>query len=1775
MAQQELHLVNALKEIFPESSWSWVIPALRRSPLLWSELLDPDFLNDLVQEIGPEPSDWTPGRIGAAYLNKENPGALTWPIRGFKDLSAEISDKAVETYQELEMSSEREFSLSEAFLLSLALLGELDAGKNWGELLNQSTLSHHWLTSLAICYDFVQDQVEYIRTLDPEYGLSVLAAIPLNTNNRLVLLEEALSPLNAKRMESWLRRVVEELPDLAPKIAQTLLSQTQFGKVDIQEILTLSLLNQLAGNNEIALKLLEGANEKSQKLHGKLAANLSKARSNLDLPSMGDNSWQELKQSLSDSKVTGENVREISDVIRSLLENQQIAAAGDILAKVQDPMPDHPELLIAMAEYALAQKQRNRAEELAILALEKSLLGNNSSKHLSRILFQLDKMEECALAAKQYLTKHPDDLETHLLFAKVLNQIGDYTAAAEQAQLAHILNPTDLSIHRLLAEYLEKAESWSVALDIRSEILTKQHNGFEADLDQQSYLPLDDLILYASTAIKANQYQRAITACNQIFEQDENNSSAYMLKGQALVSNGQYDEGVNYLKRAVEISPEQEEHWVALAENQLSNSLPDKAIQTLRSGLAVVSSKGRVLLKLGEIYSTDNPTEALKSYEKAAQLVDSESIDQKSAYDIQYGLGLSYYKLGHLDQALAIFKKLQERYPANEKAYKTYGKLLLDLDQPQDALPLLTKVIDRKPQSADPYLLFADAQLRLGDNHQAAEKAIQDALKFEPDNLQALVLLGEILIIQGKYQKALSSFQKASDLALNSDPAWGPRIHLGLGKTALALDQVETAITSLKEGQERFPQDIHLIKGLADAYHQADLIQNALDTANKVAVIAPSDPETLVWLADFTLGLGAPDQGIAAIKKLIRINPDQHSPYIYLGKAHASAGNIKEAASAFTKILDFEDVEPDDLVQAGDELIKLGKLETGMKILSKAASICGANSPPSPLMPKIWSRLAAGHEQIGETKKSLELLDQAISADLDNPEWRIQKANFLIRQDRLQAAIASLANALDLSPDEPTLHAKMARVQRQVSGFEESFYHAQEALGGFLANREKYQDKIDDARALAADLACATLRDKQAEEILSTIDLESLKDKKSISPAEIHSLCLAAGIALDQNQEVKAAEISNILVSQDCEHPRSLVLQARIINRQGNQKEAQTKYITALDAWKNLVIGERTYSTAVEIAFGKTAQDLQFWVEAEKHFQHAVEGSPTEKRALMELARSYVISAEARRFSEALKAIRRVPNHQAISNKNYKSFQECIHALSQVEVHPDLIKKIQARGEAIFSPSQESAERLKEIADTPEEIAALIGAYRNSRQKVFATQEALDNLTQVGQDPFQDGQIALALLKMKPEAAYKAASGALEAAKRGNSPQLPLFFTLHAIAYKEINDKISAYESIQKALQIWNDEPRWYALAAELSPGYPEAVDFYHKAIELEPEYAHHHLALGKLHLKAKQSLAAVKSFEKAISLKPDYIDAWIQLALGKRSMHRLPEALSTIKKAITLSPDHTEAKKTAALLSFEKGNFRESENHLVALLGQNPNDTDLLALFARTLTAQKQPDQALKVIDKAISLEDDPLELRLQRARMIKDISGSMAAVDELRIIGSHYPEHYSLVLELVSTLAEAGEVDQAVRTAQDALQNEANPYSPEQKAHLFLLTGRLLRKAGQLDQAVHHLYKAKKLVHPNYQAALELSRVHSDRRQYDQALEQTQKAIEIEPEEPEGYYQAGRILKELKEFDRAERMLRKASKLAPHDLKIHRQLGVLVTLNLVHGEPRKEVAV
>jgi tetratricopeptide (TPR) repeat protein len=1772
MENKELQRLNTLKNIFPEETWPWAVSALRRTPQIWDNLVSEDFSHHMTKNIGEEPTDWTPGRIAAI---QSSAGDISWPIESFEDLTADVKQKVHQLYQEFEEIPDIRKDLNEAFHLALALLGEKASGKNWSEIINQYLSRTDWDLPLVLLFGMVEEPAGFLSELEADLAVHILLSNPLDPGNLSDLFVKIILSQDTKTLESWLKSIQSEVPEIVSEIANNLLDLLDLDPNSMQDILALSLLNQSAGKTKTALDLLELASERNQKLQGKLSANLNKVKTHLVEPQINDQEWQDLKSSLSEQKGMGENIEEVASIIASLLEKGHIEAAGDLINKLPDTAPEHTGLLTVMADYARIQNQPIRAKQLALDALEKSLFEKSPTPGLSSVLYRLDLFEESARAASKYLDRHPNHLISHLDLLESDRKLGNFADAAKTAQYLTILYPQDVDLQRKLAGYLEEAEAWNDALEIWSKILTKKQVSKDAHLDSEPYLPIEDLKSFANCALLAKQPNRAISACNQILAQNPDYSSAYSLKGKSLCSLGQYDEGLIHLHRAVEISPDLEETWLNLADCHLEAGLTRQALQELKSGLTSSSNKAQIHHMIGEIETIQgNHSKALDFYQKAASAAETEAVDNKTIYQIQLGRGLSYYELGHLDQAREMLKEINDNFPGNGKANYIYGKLLLESGDPQSSLPYFIQAVDKKPSESEPFIYYADALLQVGIHTDSALSALDKALSIDPENEIAIILLGEAKNAAGNQHKALELFQRAQDSGITNDPKWSPRISVGLGKTALELGELETAIASLKDGHDRYPGDLNLIKVLAEAYQAGELSSNALEMARKAAEIAPQDPQIMSWVADFTLELGSPEEGISALKKLLKLNPSKTSSYLLLGKAQASAGDEIGANETFTAIKELEAIKPEDLLAAGAGLIELGNPKSALQCLNKAVNICSANSDPSPLLPKIWAAQAAAYELEGDPKKALELLDQAITAELDQPQWRIQKADLLIRQDRYQAAIASLANALDLTPDEPALHQKLAGVHCHIAGYEEALHHAQEALSGYT-NEPDQTRAMSQALALAADLACATLRSDLSAQLLSSLDSVERKLKPFRSNSDLHSYCLAAELALDQDQEIKAAEISNFLVSEEIDHPRVKILQARILNRQGNPAEALDTYQTAVASWHETDPADKLYGTAVELACAKTAQELHVWKDADAHYQHAAEYSPKEKRTLLELAQFYVRRAETRRLADTLKVINRAPTIGSTSNEVYQSFLGCINRLAHLDTDQDIINHLQIRGEAVFNPSQKSADALRQIAISPEEKAAVIGSFRACRQMVFASEVALDNLDQLGKDPALDTQINLALLRSKPDTAFKAASSALEHARKINNPQVPLYFVGLALAAKRIQDIDTAEDSIVKALQYWSDEPHWYALAAEITPDYSQSLEYYKKAIKLEPEYSPHYLALGKRHLQAKQAPQAVKAFEKAIALNPDHIDAWIQRALAKRSQHKMPEALSSINQAISLAPEHKEARKTAALLTFENGSYRESEKHLVSLLGQDPHDTELLALFARTLTAQKQYEQAFKVMEKAIKLDGNSLDLELQRASMIKQVNGPSAAIDELRIIGSHHPGKYPLVVELVATLAEAGEMEQAIRTSQEILVDENNSYSTEEKAHLYLTTGRLLRKAGQLDQAVHHLHKSKKLIDPNFSAILELGRVHHDRRQYDQALKQIEHAIEIEPSEAEGYYQAGRVLKDLKRYEEAERMLRRASKLAPNDLKIHRQLGVLVTLNLVHGDHRKQVAV
>ena len=1772
MAIQDSSTLQELKTRFPAESWSWLIPALHRDPLVWKKLSQQDYLALAADELGDDPAGWTPARLGVLAVNQEHTPGIPWPVAGYHELSPELRQLVYQYYQELDQDEAVELDLGKACLISFALLGENGSGKPWVEILPRLSQQAPTATIFSCAWDLTSHAADFLRALPPRLGTEILLSQPLKGSDMRSVLVQTLSDLEVENQILWLERLRIEKPNLAAQAAGELVSHHDHHPVSLEEKLLEVELFLLAGQQQQAREMISQA----QTIHGRIQDRLVTRSTALNLadrePQLTSASWQELKKTAGTPSAFRENAEHIAGLIHALLEREYFSAVSNLLEILPEPYPNHPALLTALAAAAYQLERPDQARELALQAL------NQTSKHapapaaMGKLLLKLGLEEEAQSASESALKAAPFDIEALTTLAESLDRQGSPTRAADYLQLAVVKEPHSLDLHRKLAGALEKSGRWEEALQERGVVLSEHKERAGKKGLAGSPPPLEDLHALAACAYQAEQPERAAEACRTILDERPDDALAHATLGKSLAQLGEEARGLDHLNRAADIAPELEDAWLALAEYELKAENQSAAVEILKRGTNASAKLARIYHRLGEIYRDQNAhAEALKSFQKSAQLMDKEQLDTQSEFEIQYQLGEAYHHLGHLDKARNTIQELQARFPENVQGNALYGQILLDLDDPRSALPYLAKVVDQQPEHVQPYLHYADAHLQIGANPKYAARALDQALNIEPENQIALALKGEAQAASGNFSGALETFRKALDSELSAHPGWGPRIILGFGKASLEAGEVETAVATLKDGCQNNPEHLALRQGLAEAYLEADLTSRALEEARTAFRTAPDQVGSLTWTADFMLQAGSPADAEPALEKLIELEPENITAYLKLGQAHRLQGQPEKAAGALARIISLDQAQPADLYQAGDQLLKLGDLQHGMQALKKAANICQANPALEDQLPEIWSRLAVGYELNGDPTHALELLDKAIAAELSEPEWRVQKADLLIRLHRYQAALASLNNALQLAPDHPAYHHKLAVVHRQVTGYETALVHAQAAVKGYRFQEDRQPDDYHAALNLAAQLAAASLQPDLAADLLQVYrsSIEENPGNEDSMPLE----CLQAELALDSDQEVEAAEIINELVDKDPHHPRVLALQARMLGRQHNLEDAERALHKASVSHQKGKGSQPLFPTALPLSIGKAARELQNYTLAGECFEETARTAPLAPIGHLELARTLVEQAEFMELAGALKSIR-FNTEAALAEQRIALLHEALSALDDLGVDPRLITKWEVRGEAVFSPGPESARGLDEIAVDLDEIAALIAVYRTTRRIDLAAKTAREQEEHLGENTTLDAQIALVCLKTDPDLAQQAAGSALGGCSTEYPNAVPLFQVLSGMAALRAGEKDEAYLSVSSALESWKDEPRWHNLAATAAPEPARAVSHLEQALELEPEYPGHYLTLGKVYLQHNQAQSAVNILEEGLSLTPEHTEIWLTLAGAYRMIGNLEQAYSCAERAAELAPEHLGAQKTAASLAYQQGNYRGAEKHLSVLIDLAPQDPEALSLLSQTLAAEGEPQEALTVLDKAISLEDRSLDLELQRAGLVKELEGPYAAVDALRVIHSQHAADYQVILSLVRALVEAGETDQAVSAAQEALHQEDLGHTREQKAELHLMTGRLLRNSGHLDQAVHHLHQALKLTGEQAQAHLELGCLHHDRRQYDQALEHLMKAIELDSQDPNAYYHAGRVLKDLKEFSRAENMLRRASKLAPNDLRIHRQLGVLVTLNLVHGDPKPEPA-
>jgi protein O-mannosyl-transferase len=157
----------------------------------------------------------------------------------------------------------------------------------------------------------------------------------------------------------------------------------------------------------------------------------------------------------------------------------------------------------------------------------------------------------------------------------------------------------------------------------------------------------------------------------------------------------------------------------------------------------------------------------------------------------------------------------------------------------------------------------------------------------------------------------------------------------------------------------------------------------------------------------------------------------------------------------------------------------------------------------------------------------------------------------------------------------------------------------------------------------------------------------------------------------------------------------------------------------------------------------------------------------------------------------------------------------------------------------------------------------------------------------------------------------------------------------------------------------------------------PEAIDEYHAALRIKPDYAEPHNNLATIYSREGRMPEAMAEVRQALRIKPDYPEAQVNLGSFLAGIPgRLPEAIAEYQAVLRLKPNHAEAHNDLGLALLDTpGRLPNAIAELEAAVRLEPDNAQMHDNLAAALARMpgRLPD-AIAEVQAAVQLTpDDP----------------------------------------------------------------------------------------------------------------------------------------------------------------------------------------------------------
>jgi tetratricopeptide (TPR) repeat protein len=239
-------------------------------------------------------------------------------------------------------------------------------------------------------------------------------------------------------------------------------------------------------------------------------------------------------------------------------------------------------------------------------------------------------------------------------------------------------------------------------------------------------------------------------------------------------------------------------------------------------------------------------------------------------------------------------------------------------------------VLTAEPNNADALHLLGLVAFQQGDLN-AAVASIARAIQADRTRTEFHTNLAAMYVALRRLDKARESY--AAALAIKPDLA---EALCGLGTVQLAQGQVDEAIGSFRLALAARPDDLSAHRGMASAYEASGQWEAALHWHRREVELAPGDARSHFGLGLALFRLQRIEEAIAAYQEAVRLRPDDVPALNNLGCANHALARTDEALDCYRRAVQADPSDALALNNLGDVLRELGQVDEAHDCFERA-----------------------------------------------------------------------------------------------------------------------------------------------------------------------------------------------------------------------------------------------------------------------------------------------------------------------------------------------------------------------------------------------------------------------------------------------------------------------------------------------------------------------------------------------------------------------------------------------------------------------------------------------------------------------------------------------------------------------------------------------------------------------------------------------------------------------------------------------------------------------